>query len=148
MRAVGWGSEQSTLLKRKRNNMEQEYSFEKYKTGDEEYPYLIDKIGYRDVEQVLSRDFGWCGCGDPEAALEYVYKYLKGYQDSREGKITWEKRDELFSSEGEMYFFLYWADDKGLMEHGTSVWSGWITKKGEEFIKDYELFVSRKQEII
>src|SRR5687767_5920549 len=88
------------------------------------------------LEDYTINELGFCGCGDPELALKYIGRYLQAYKDTREGKITYTQRDEHFTSEGEMYFFLYWADSKELMEHGTSVWSGWLTEKGEKLLQE------------
>lgn len=119
------------------------YSFEKFKREDGAYeiPYKSGdregKLHYDTAEDVIAvGQLNFCGCGSPEAALEHIYKRLRAYEDCREEKITYDERDKVFLSEGEMYFFLYWADNKGYMDHGTSVWSGWVTEKGKILMED------------
>jgi hypothetical protein len=103
---------------------------DKYKQNDGWY--LIDGVSYETAESVLGDVLGFCGCGDPESALEYVAKIL---QAAKEKKI-YERWKELFNSEGQGYFVLYTLDNKGVIEHGTSVGSSWLTQKGKELLED------------
>ena len=92
---------------------------------------------------------GFCGCGVPDAAGEYVMKGL-ALVDSLSEKVwkdqttyaQWaSEKDKHFGGQGPEYFFWYWASDLGLLEHGGSV-PGWLTDKGKAF-----LFALRSGEI-
>lgn len=88
----------------------------------------------------------FCGCGSPEAALEWVARGLDLIQGLREcgedgrgwnaAYEAWEKRKrEHFGSEGAEYFFWYWCDTNDLTEHGGSV-PGWLSGRGYEVRED------------
>lgn len=99
---------------------------------------------------------GWCGCGMPDAASAYVFNALRHLYDFDASssapingierrqpamapfftqeyddrcKAREDARKETFCGNGAEYFFWYWADEKGLIEHGGSV-PGWLTDKG------------------
>lgn len=84
---------------------------------------------------------GFCGCGQPDAALRYVL----GGLDLIAEKINWDDPKSLpdhrarerahFGSDGAAYFFWYWATNEDLAEHGGSV-PGWLTQRGEQIRAD------------
>jgi len=45
----------------------------------------------------------------------------------------WEEYENL-----EYMFFVYWANDKGFAEHGSTARCSWLTEKGQELLKDLE----------
>ncbi len=106
--------------------------------------YDQDECYYEDAESFISNSvLGFCGCGMPDAALEYVRKALQIVDDLKqlvwEKKLTyeqWEERKkEVFANKGAEYFMWYFLDNKELTEHGVSV-PGWLTKKGIELLAD------------
>lgn len=105
-------------------------------TGEGEYRYKDkDGVSYQSKKDFLGSYFGFCGCGDPDAAMELlrdVLRLLKGHE--------WysEKMKALLPSEGLNYLVLYMLNNNGLTEHGTSVNCSWLTDKGEEILKDIE----------
>ncbi len=102
--------------------------------------YKLEDVGYEDEDGCYHEDglsligewLGFCGCGNPQAAFTYVRDILELY-DQRPG---WEACTDYFESDGEMYTILYLLTDKGLMDHGTTVTSGWLTEKGKEVLAD------------
>jgi len=36
-------------------------------------------------------------------------------------------------------FFVYWANDKGFLEHGSTARCSWLTEKGKSIIVDIEI---------
>lgn len=106
--------------------------------------YDQNECYYEDAESFISNGIlGFCGCGMPDAALEYVRKALQIVDDLKQlvwkKKITyeqWEERKkEVFVNDGAEYFMWYFLDNKKLTEHGGSV-PGWLTKKGIELLAD------------
>lgn len=104
--------------------------------------YYLDECYYEDAESLISIGvLGFCGCGMPGDALEYVRSALQLVNDlkkiawgDRSAYKQWEKRKrKLFADDGAEYFMWYFLDDKGLTEHGTSV-PGWLTDKGVELL--------------
>lgn len=111
------------------------------KTGE-----LVDAKGVRH----LSRDayiemlLGFCGCGAPEAAREYVRERMRLVYDFHDQQETQSAlallrngEAALFQSPGERYFFWYWLDEKGYSEHGGSV-PGWLTREGKVMLAALE----------
>lgn len=108
---------------------------------EEGYRYPNDDTGchYDDAESlILTGMLGWCGCGAPDAAGQFLLKILKSFDDYHAGKITWQQRDALISDEGIRYFVYYVIAEKDLTEHGTSVNGSWLTDKGREIMEDLE----------
>ena len=42
-------------------------------------------------------------------------------------------------------FFVYWANDKGFAEHGTTARCSWLTEKGKELLKDIILVLKQEE---
>jgi len=79
----------------------------------------------------LQGNAGFCGCGDPLSAMQFLYKVLKlapFHQD-------WKLVRDLFPNDGMYHFVLYQLNHLGLMEHGGSVGGGWLTERGELALK-------------
>jgi len=105
----------------------------------------MTKIELYDASTDGITDFlGFCGCGDPESALEYIFEVLSGIRRldnlknhprseefDKELKKELRIRDEFFKSEGAKYFFFYWLAKEGFLEHGSSVTAGWLTDRGK-----------------
>ena len=99
---------------------------------------------YGDAKSFIATSiFGFCGCGMPNEALEYVRKSLQLVDDLtnlvKDGGLSydeWEKhKKEVFSDNGAEYFMWYFLDKKELTMHGSSV-PGWLTPKGIELLSD------------
>lgn len=115
---------------------------DKFKKGNGYY----DQEGcyYEDAESFIATGIlGFCGCGMPDDAVEYVRKALQLIDDLTqlvyEEKLTieqWKEREKLiFTDYGAEYFMWYFLDNKKLTEHGVSV-PGWLTEKGTELLSD------------
>lgn len=78
------------------------------------------------------RVFGWCGCGQPVDALQWVYEQLKPF-DNEDG--LWRPSEEYKAahSDGELNFFWYWLDNLEFTEHGGCV-PGWLTFEGKRVL--------------
>lgn len=82
-------------------------------------------------------ELGFCGCGMPVDATEYVLSVLEHIERLKthvwEKKITFEEWIEegkmIFPNDGAAYFAYYVMAEKGLTEHGGSV-PGWLSEKG------------------
>jgi hypothetical protein len=106
--------------------------------------YDSDNYYYEDAESLISTGIlGFCGCGNPEEATEYVRRSLELINNLKEevweDKVTyedWRKEvDAHFGSSGAEYFMWYFLDNKGLTEHGGSV-TGWLSVEGVELLSD------------
>jgi hypothetical protein len=73
---------------------------------------------------------GFCGCGDPDAVTGYVVDIM--------GRIRDKKWDTFRYEDLPTMFFLYWLDEKGYAEHGTTVRCCWLTEGGEALLIDLE----------
>jgi hypothetical protein len=113
-----------------------------------------DECEYEFAEEFYQTGiFGFCGCGCPEDSLKYIAKGLShikrlktnvwgtGDEVLEESELMSYKEwnDEgldLFKTEEQMWFFMYWADKEELTEHGGNVSGGWLTDKGYEVLED------------
>jgi len=102
--------------------------------------YDSDNCSYDDAEQFISSSIlGFCGCGIPRAALNYVKKALRLL--SKKKKLTheqWvEEKKAIFLDYGSEYFTWYALENKGLTEHGYST-PGYLSEKGKELLSDLD----------
>lgn len=88
----------------------------------------------RDDEQHPDRELEWqeailfdgfCGCGNPEMVLDAMVKFLS------------LRRDNFTYLDGslEQLMLAYWADHRGLTDHGGSVYGAWITDAGRRWLE-------------
>lgn len=96
---------------------------------------------------------GFCGCGDPEGALDFMRSVLlvirKRHDENDDGdQDTWTRNSEaldqligmkrgapLGSTTNAMaWTYLYFLDSKGLLEHGGNCSGSWLTEKGDEVL--------------
>ena len=78
---------------------------------------------------------GWCGCGNPEEAMLTIAKYLEAR--SLEYPANDEKLKEYFPDGDNNNLVLclaYELDRVGFTEHGSSVYSCWLTDDGKYFL--------------
>jgi hypothetical protein len=118
---------------------------------DEMHPFIDNEGGSWDTPQnaIAIKLLGFCGCGDPEAALAYVRSALRLIVGlHRDDPTPWDEKyrryrehaHTLFHGDrGTELFMWYFLDDKGLTEHGTSV-PGWLTPLGNDVLEDLESF--------
>ncbi len=108
-------------------------------------------LGSRD--DVLGDALGFCSCGAPDVALQYVLKILRlvDLKHPRTGTgVPYEEWNtwygsvyrpqicDLFHNDGGAEYLAYYLlTDKGLLEHGGSV-PGWLTDKGRDILADLE----------
>lgn len=71
---------------------------------------------------------GFCGCGSPDEVMKYVRQML----------LKIDRKDWGLYEDLPYMFFVYWADDKGFVGHGTTVRCPWLTDKGRELLRDIE----------
>lgn len=81
----------------------------------------------------------FCGCGCNARLLRYILKFLECFNYDGEGRmLDKDLFDKDFShplmSDSDMWvsyeFLAKWVDSIGLSEHGTSVYSSWLTDEG------------------
>lgn len=108
------------------------------------------------VQEFYYKELGWCGCGSPQEALEFMRDILQimknrsddnqnepcgtRYEDSAWAKHTKLLDDKLPGALGLSYF--YFLDSVGLTEHGGSIGGSWLTKDGEralEILRSHDL---------
>ena|SRR3990167_4800414 len=81
---------------------------------------------------------GFCCCGDPESADEYLREVLAAI-NSEYDEQRWKGIERATGAdEGQRYFVFYILDKLELAEHGGSV-PGWLTEKGKVLLSDLEI---------
>jgi hypothetical protein len=113
----------------------------------------------------LTHDLRFCGCGDPESVYDLVRDLLGLFERKSEelGKIepgasTWsgaydevqaisqQIADRIGGGDGVYYAVLYLIDGAGLLEHGTSIRTSWLTAKGKHYLSLMRLHDYRDME--
>lgn len=104
--------------------------------GDEPLDYILRKV------------FGFCGCGDPEAAGRYIRDGLQDVADNttwvRAKGYEYDTYTWKIADEGERYFLWYVLDQTGLTEHGGSV-PGWLSVEGLDVLHDLNMIFTEEQ---
>jgi len=77
-------------------------------------------------DYILMELLGFCGCGNPEEVAKYVIKFLRILD-----RKNWRDYDDL-----DYMFFVYWANNKGFAEHGSTARCSWLTDKGKELLAE------------
>ena len=108
-------------------------------TFDKDPKVNTDMILEYAVDVFLSEICNFCGCWCNEKLLRYILKFLECYNYDGEGLMLSKKLfDKDFShplmSDDDMWvsyeFLAKWVDSIGLSDHGTSVYSSWLTDEG------------------
>lgn len=89
-------------------------------------------------------DWGWCGCGSPEAPAKLVLDVLRCapfYEPANRLSLT-----TLLPNDGLFYFVLYMLDRADLIEHGGSVGGAWLTDRGKAVLQSLETLVATDPE--
>lgn len=88
----------------------------------------------QEIHDWVFTDLGFCGCGDPEAALEFLRVILnaldRGTNEERKALL----KEKFAGNEGLYWTYLYLLDDNGLTEHGSNVVGCWLTEKGKDIL--------------
>ena len=103
------------------------------------------------------KGLGWCGCGEPYAALQFLGEVLEAFRVSLDERDPTETREEsearylkpsrLCGAEGNpglAYGYLYNLDAVGLTEHGSNVRGSWLTDKGHEVLQAIKSITSEE----
>ena len=131
-------------------------AFDKYlrKVDDSDFPYLDnDGCSHPSKESFICHLLGFCGCGLPSAALDYIYGAMEimGRFDSNKSTEEWvaihDELDKYFNSVGEAYFVYYFLNSwkNKLAEHGGSV-PGWLTEYGHEVLAMLDEYRAEREE--
>ena len=70
----------------------------------------------------------FCGCGQPESAVERLRDLLRWHHRENGG---YKGREAAVNDAGFEMLLLYFLDHMGLTEHGGSVGGAWLTAEGE-----------------
>lgn len=79
----------------------------------------------------LIHEVGICGCGCPEETYQAVHEMLKRAKDR--GSII--EPDNPY-----VLFMAYTLDHLEFLEHGSSIYSAWLTDKGNELLEALDIF--------
>jgi hypothetical protein len=103
--------------------------------------YEIEDIIEDCLKEFHYEDLGLCGCGSPEETYEVIRKILNIQSSDKDWKIKQQQFSELCNADmdnanysGLIQFVLYVLDDKGFLEHGSSISSAWLTEKGKIYL--------------
>jgi hypothetical protein len=79
------------------------------------------------------RSLNLCGCGNPDAAYQFLLDTLSAFDRSDSWEASCERIREWWAvGEGPGYLVLYFLTNADLLEHGGSVGGSWLTPKGKD----------------
>ena len=84
-----------------------------------------------DVAEAILFD-GYCACGSPEIITELMQSFLTLTRPSTDGTAQFT---QIVDTEPLDLALAYWADRRGLTEHGGSVYGAWITPAGRRWLE-------------
>jgi hypothetical protein len=91
-------------------------------------------VWYDSPEQYMFLDIlGGCGCGLSDEIAERAFQVLNYFSmdhKDRTNSLFSDDNDEALSNE----ILAHWLDSKELIEHGSSIYGSWLTKKGEDLL--------------
>ena len=103
--------------------------------------YEVEDILEDCLKEFHYEDLGLCGCGCPEETYEVIRKILNIQSSNAKWEIKQQQFSELCNADmdnvnysGLIQFVLYVLDDKGFLEHGSSISSAWLTEKGKIYL--------------
>lgn len=88
----------------------------------------------KQLEDLYLDDLGMCGCGTPRD-VQKLLKDLLNNSIQTENRV--EKAREIIKNTDPdtiFEFIFHILEDKGFIEHGTSVYSSWLSDKGKTFL--------------
>ena len=91
---------------------------------------IVDEEGFAwcsKISFIETGIFGMCGCGDPDGTLEYISRIMK--------QLKYHKWAEF--SHPEM-FIIYFLNNKGMAEHGSTAGCSWLTEYGEKILAEID----------
>lgn len=77
--------------------------------------------------------FRLCGCGDPQAVSAFLVTALRHFRDDGERVHGLQKLVEN-EREAVAEFVAHYLDSCKLIDHGSSVYSAWLTPLGEQVL--------------
>ena len=98
---------------------------------------------------------GFCGCGCPGEAAEWLLRLLRELDTRDKSADYWQNRwgrlEQFWAPYGGIdspvyYLIMYWIDDRGWTEHGGSVGGSWLEDKGIEAMKALEKLIEREKQ--
>ena len=103
--------------------------------------YEVEDILEDCLKEFHYEDLGLCGCGCSEETYEVIRKILNIQSSNAKWEIKQQQFSELCNADmdnanysGLIQFVLYVLDDKGFLEHGSSISSAWLTEKGKIYL--------------
>lgn len=79
----------------------------------------------------LIHELGICGCGCPEEAYKAVHEMLKRAKT---------RSNMIDPDEAHVLFMAYTLDQLEFLDHGSSIYSAWLTDKGSELLAALDIF--------
>lgn len=96
---------------------------------EEDFKEFSAQTPLEDLHNWVFCDLGFCGCGDPEGALEMLRDTLNLL--NKEFDERWDEIKRRFPDNPMSWTYLYFLDDKGLTDHGSNIRGCWLTEKGK-----------------
>jgi len=87
----------------------------------------VEPMPREQLRVLLDDEWGYCGCGTPEASSAALLRLLKLYPLGQ----NFEELGRWLPDEGVLQLLLYQVERCELAEHGGLITAGWLTERGE-----------------
>lgn len=104
------------------------------KDGEGDFAYTDqDGVSHNSPAMWLWSFLGGCGCGSSESFAERAVLGLAyfGTEHGDRAKLDFNPHEKDFDE-----LLAHWLDAEGFLEHGSSVYSSWLTPKGENVLSE------------
>jgi len=102
-----------------------------------EYHWIDENgVSYQNKsDYIFNHIFGFCGCGNPSD----MFMFIRDNLDRLKRKDWGEYEDKAYM------MFVYWADSKGFIDHGTTIRCSWLDDTGEELLNDMNWCIENEE---
>lgn len=95
-----------------------------------------------ELDDLYFGKMGMCGCGRPNDVKKLIHYLIDNQEKRGRDEISFEEMQSnrmsiIRETDSDVIFefVFHYLNDKGIMEHGNSVYGSWLTPKGKRFFE-------------
>lgn len=127
------------------------FEYDEYDYGSAEY---LDEVITEKVIDYFDEHIGICGCGCPDETYKLIYNVLMTCSINSDDFNSFDEYCQYKQNEinkitqnyGLYQFVLYILDDKGILNHGTSIGGSWLTNIGKIYYDILKFYMNEYYE--
>lgn len=104
-------------------------------------------------DDIYYDEIGMCGCGQPHDVQVLLFELMQNHKNYNDNLISYEemaaiRKSIIINTDSDIIFeFIFHVlDNAELLEHGTSIYSAWLTDKGNDFFNILKRQVTTEDE--